>query len=377
MPRGKAAFLWGARKTGKSTFLSHEYPESLRVDLLLSDTFYDLLRTPSLLREQLILSAERGTLTQPVIIDEVQKIPALLDEVHWLIENKKISFILCGSSARKLKRGHANLLGGRAWRFVMHPFVSAEIGDFDLLRALNHGLIPDHYHENDYRRSQKGYVVDYLREEIMAEGLTRNIAAFSRFTDVLGFCTGEMINYSNIARDCGVDSKTIREYFQIVADTNLGFFVEPFTKRRKRNIISSTPKFYLFDTGIANFLSRQTIEEEKGPQFGRSFEHFIFTELIAYNDYKECDKTIRYWRTVQGQEVDFVIDDAEAIIEVKGASRVDAADLRHLHSFTNEYKPRKAIVVSNELKPRKSGEIQLYPWRLFLEMLWRGEIFDA
>jgi len=377
LPRGKSAFLWGARRTGKSTFLGRSFPGSLRIDLLQSDVYYEYLRRPATLREHLAAGHTTAQPQQSIIIDEIQKVPLLLDEVHWLIENRALSFILCGSSARKLKRGHANLLGGRAWRFVMHPLVSSEIPGFDLLRALNHGLLPDHYLEDDPLRSMKGYVVGYLREEIAEEGLTRNIAAFAGFTDTLGFCTGELINFSNIARDCGVDSKTVREYFQILMDTNLGYLVEPYARRNDRATINRTPKFYLFDPGLANFLARRTIREERGPEFGRSLEHLMFTELAAYNDYHECNMPIRYWRTSQGQEVDFVIGDAHATIEVKGSARVDSNDLRHLATFSGLHRPRLSIVVSNESRPRKSGDILIMPWREFLTMLWAGEVFGG
>jgi predicted AAA+ superfamily ATPase len=326
------------------------------------------------LREQILAMLDRSQVVQPVILDEVQKVPQLLDEVHWLIENCGISFILCGSSARKLKTGHANLLGGRAWRFSMYPLVSAEVPDFDLLRACNHGCIPDHYIEENPRRSLKGYIMDYIKQEIMAEGLARNIPAFSRFTDILGFATGEPINFSNIARDCGVDSKTVREYFQIIFDTNLGYFLEPFVSRHKRNVITRIPKFYLFDTGISNFLAHRTIAADKGPEFGRSLEHIIFLELTAYINYRETDSRLHYWRTSQGQEVDFIIDDGSVAVEVKSSRSVDPSDLRHIHTFVETYKPAKAYVVSNEPSIRKSGDILIVPWKEFLQMLWAGEI---
>lgn len=181
----------------------------------------------------------------PVIIDEVQKVPQVLDEVHWLIENSAINFILCGSSARKLKRGQANLLGGRAWRFELFPLVSEEIENLNLLAALNSGLIPSHYQQSSYKRSLKGYVQDYLKEEVFNEGLTRNVPAFSRFFEAMGYSHGQLVNYANIARECGVSSKTVKEYYQILVDTLLGTFVLPFKKRQERQVISKTPKFYL------------------------------------------------------------------------------------------------------------------------------------
>src|SRR4030042_4271202 len=192
LPQGRSAFLWGPRKTGKTTYLKHEYPESLVYDFLQTDLFLEFTKRPELIREQL-LAKEEHLLRYPVILDEVQKIPQILDEVHWLIENKALSFIMSGSSARKLKRGKANLLGGRAWRYELFPLVTAEIQDWDLLNVLNRGLIPDHYLKEDYRKSLQAYTQDYLREEIFAEGLTRNIPAFSRFFDAIGYTHGELI----------------------------------------------------------------------------------------------------------------------------------------------------------------------------------------
>ncbi|MBN1424902.1 ATP-binding protein [Candidatus Fermentibacteria bacterium] len=221
LPARQSAFLWGPRKVGKSTFLQSQFPESLRYDFLKSDTYFELSSRPWALREQLAAQPE-ALLDRPIILDEVQKVPALLDEVQWLIENRGLRFILCGSSARKLKRGKANLLGGRAWRFEMFPLVFPEIRDFDLLRALTRGLIPSHYLQENHRRSLRAYVLDYLKEEVAAEGLTRNIPAFSRFFDAMAYSHGQLTNYSNIARECGVDSKTVREYYQTLIDTLMG-----------------------------------------------------------------------------------------------------------------------------------------------------------
>ena len=219
LPKGQSAFLWGPRKTGKTTYLRATFPNSRVYDLLQTDLFLEFVKRPFLLREQL-LAASPKQLKEPVIIDEVQKVPQLLDEIHWLIENKGLRFILCGSSARKLKRGKANLLGGRAWRYEMHPLVSAEVADLNLLQALNRGMLPRHYMQEEYHKSLQAYVRDYLKEEVFDEGLSRNIPAFSRFFEAMGFSHGELTNYANIARDCGVDAKTVKEYYQILGDTN-------------------------------------------------------------------------------------------------------------------------------------------------------------
>lgn len=375
LPQRQSAFLWGPRKTGKSTFLRDTFPRSLIYDFLKTDLALEFAKRPSLLREQLLVK-DAAVLEHPVILDEIQKVPQVLDEVHWLIENKGLRFILCGSSARKLRRGKSNLLGGRAWRFEMFPLVSAELERIDLIRALTRGLIPDHYLRDDYQNSLRGYVQDYLKEEVFAEGLTRNIPAFARFFDAVGYSHGQMTNFSNIARDCGVDAKTVKEYYQILADTLLGRMVEPFRKKRSRQIITKAPKFYLFDVGIAGAIIKRTIPEERGESFGRAFEHFIFTEIAAHSSYSGLNYGIHYWRTKSGFEVDFVLGEGEVAVEVKGQSLVDNRDLRPLSAFCDEHSPRAALVVSLEREERAVGGMHVLPWRMFLERLWAGKIIS-
>ena len=303
--------------------------------------------------------------------------PPLLDEVHRMIEGDGLSFVLCGSSARKVKRGRANLLGGRAWGFRLHPLTWREIPEFDLLRALDRGLIPQHYDTAQHRRALSGYVDDYLKEEVFDEGLTRNVAAFSRFFEALSFCHGELLNYSNVARDCGVDSKTVREYFQILVDTLLGVFVEPFTgRRRSRAVIVRAPKFYLFDVGVAGYLSGRRIERAAGPDFGRALEHFVLMELLAYRSYRECDFAVRFWRTRSGLECDFVLGrEGEVAIEVKGSASPGPGDLRAMRAYVEEHHPRLAAVVCTANAPRRTPDgILVLPWEEFLERLWAGAI---
>ncbi len=376
LPAGQSAFLWGARKVGKTTYLNARYPDSRRFDFLRTELHMEVLARPHVLREQLI-AARKAIGDRPVILDEIQKVPALLDEVHWLIENERIGFILCGSSARKLKHGQANLLGGRAWRFEMAPLVSAELENLDLLRALNQGLIPSHYLSNDWRRNLRSYVNDYLKQEILDEGLTRNVPAFSRFLDAVGYSHGELINYANIARDSGVDARTIREYYQILVDTLFGRFVEPYSRRSSRQVIIRAPKFYLFDVGVAGAITKRSLTEPRGEQFGRAFEHFILMELAAHSAYTELDYRIRFWRTKSGQEVDFVLGDGEVAIEVKGSNRIDRNDLKGLNAFAGDHKPKHSIVVCTESQPRLTDDgIRILPWSNFLEQLWAGEIIN-
>ena len=375
LPQKQSAFLWGPRKTGKTTYLKKHFPDSLIFDFLKTDFFIEVSKNPALLRER-ILAKDKNALKHPIILDEVQKVPQVLDEVHWLIENKGLRFILCGSSARKLRRGHVNLLGGRAWHYEMFPLVTAELKNINLLHALNHGMVPTHYLQDDQecKKSLKAYMQDYLKEEVFAEGLTRNIPAFSRFFDAFGYSHGELTNYSNIARDCGVDSKTVKEYYQILIDTLLAVRIDPFKKRQSRKIITKAPKYYLFDVGVANYLRKQHLEEERGEEFGRAFEHFLLMEILAYRSYSGQDFTINFWRTKTGLEIDFILARGEIAIEIKGANRIDKRDLNALVAFAEEYSPKRNFLVCNEKEKRLHGKIEILPWSNFLQELWAGNV---
>jgi len=373
LPAKQSAFLWGPRKTGKTTYLKERFPRSLVYDFLDTRLFLEFSKRPFLLREQL-LEVERSKLENPVILDEVQKVPQILDEVQSLIVSKGIRFILCGSSARKLRRGQANLLGGRAWRYHMHPLVSPEVADCKLLKILNGGMLPDHFLQEDPRKSLQAYVQDYLKEEVFEEGLTRNVPAFSRFFDAAAYSHGELLNYSNIARDCGVDSKTVREYFQILADTFLGYLIEPFKKKQSRQVIGKAPKFYFFDVGVAGTVTKRSVVEERGSDFGKAFEHFILTEILAFRSYRGFDFGLNFWRTKSGLEVDFVLGDGEIAIEVKGSPLVDVRELKAMKVFREEVKVKQALMVCNEKSRRLSDGIRLLPWRIFLDKLWEGKI---
>lgn len=365
----ESCFLWGARQTGKSTLLKAAFPNSPYYDLLLSEEFVRLNRHPEVLREELLAKPFKG----PVIIDEVQKIPQLLDEIQWLIVNKNISFILCGSSARKLKRGGGNLLGGRALKYELYPFTSKEIIDFDLLRALNHGLLPRHYLAENPKKMCQAYVDNYLTEEISAEALTRNLQAFSRFLEIAAFSNGEIVNYTNIAAETGVSSVTVKEYFSILQDTLIAYFVPSYKKRPKRRVINA-PKFYFFDVGIANFLLKREGIVPQSENFGRALEHFVLQELIARSHYSGKDYKISYWRSTSGFEVDFILGDHEIAIEVKGSLEVQKRHLRGLQAFNEEYHPKRSIVVSLDKKPRLVSKIEIIPIHDFLKELWDGKI---
>jgi len=379
LPPKQSAFLWGARQTGKSTYLLSHYPNSVFYDLLETDQMLKLTKAPHLLREE-ILALDKQKLAWPIIIDEIQKVPELLNEVHWLIEKENAQFILCSSSARKLKLEASNLLGGRASQYHFYPLVFAEITDFDLLKALQHGLVPKHYlATTEYLIEYlQAYVDVYLTEEIRNEGLVRNLAGFARFLDVAGLCNGEMINFTNIARDCGVERTTVHGFYQILIDTLLGYYIYPYHKKVKRDLIMAMPKFYLFDVGIANYLARQTINELKGHGAGKSFEHYILMELTAFLHINRKRIDICYWRTKTGLEVDFILGDAMVALEVKISKQVHQQELTGLIAFGEEHPESKLIVVSQDPKPRqleinKQSKITILPWKYFLEKLWAGD----
>lgn len=373
LPERQSAFLWGPRKTGKTTFLAARFPDSAVFDLLDTDLFLDLSKRPARFRE-MVLALPDQQRRRPIIVDEAQKVPGIFDEVHRLIEGGGLQFVLCGSSARKLVRGGANLLGGRAWRFEMHPLVTAEVGEWKLLDLLERGLVPSHYLGPEPERSLAAYCRDYLREEVFAEGLTRNVPAFSRFFDAMAYSHGELVNYSNIARECGVDSKTVKEYFQILVDTLLGRMVPPYKKRQERQVIAKASKFYLFDVGVAGAVVKRRLGAERGEQFGRALEHLVLMELAAHSAYSGLGYDISFWRTKSGLEVDFVLGPGEVAIAVKGTGQVDNRDLRALGAFAEQHAPRRAIAVCNEKRPRVVGGIHVLPCAEFFGQLWAGDV---
>jgi len=367
----ESTFLWGARQTGKSTLLKSLFPDSTYFDLLLYDVYERLQKNPSLMRETILASGYKS----PVIIDEIQRIPALLNEIHWLMANKKIQFILSGSSPRKIVRAGANLLGGRALRSELYPLVYKEIPDFDLTRALNHGLLPKHYLTGNPASLISAYIGSYLQDEIVAEARIRNIQTFSKFLEAAAFSNGEIVNYSNIAADCGVSAPTIKEYFHILEDTMIGRFLPSYRKKPKRRVIQS-PKFYMFDIAIANYLLKRGAIESGSELFGRTFEHFIYHELYAHSRYSGLQYDISYWRTASQIEIDFVLGENEVGIEVKGSQQITSRHLKGLKSFAEEYRVKKLILVSTDPLARQVGNISLMPWKLFLDKLWGGEIIS-
>jgi predicted AAA+ superfamily ATPase len=296
-----------------------------------------------------------------------------MDEIHWLIENRGFRFIMSGSSARKFKRGNVNLLGGRAWRFELYPLVTKELKAFNLEKALISGLLPSHYFSSDSEMDLKAYVHDYLKEEIQAEALTRNLPAFSRFLRSAAITNGTLLNYSNAARECGVSVKTIREYYQILEDTLIGRQLLPWKKARKRRLIE-TAKFFFFDTGIVSALLNYKVLTPGTTEYGRAFEHFLLQECWAYRHYSRADFPITFWRTASGAEVDLILGDADVALEIK-SSESAGERTKGLHLFHEEHRCKKSFIVSRDPLPRKlSSRISVLPWQFFCKMLWGGEI---
>lgn len=364
-----SVFLWGARQVGKSTLVKKLFPDAKVYDLLKSDEYSRLLRKPQLLREELVSYDE----TKIVIIDEIQKIPSLLDEVHWLIVNRGIRFILCGSSARKLKRVGTNLLGGRALPVMLFPFVSAEISDFNLFRAINNGMIPRHYMVQNPQKRLEAYIGVYLKEEIQEEAVVRQLSSFNRFLDVAAQCDGEMINYTNIAQDCGVSATTIKEYFNILEQTLIGYMIPAFTSSKKRRAIT-TKKFYYFDVGVVNYLLNRSNLQPGSIDFGHAFEHFMIQEIVAYLSYYEKREKLSYWRTANGYEVDAIIGDARVAIEFKSSEEVQSKHTKGLKAFEEDFPDARKIIVSLDCNKRILNGIEVIPALKFLQMLWNGYI---
>lgn len=358
-------FLFGARQTGKSTLLHQKFPDAVYVDLLDTSIKGRFRRRPALLYEML-RDKDNGTL---VIIDEVPEVPELLDEVHRLMSEKALVFILCGSSARKLKRRGYNTLGGRAYPVYLFPFVSAEIPDFDLQHAVSYGMLPPHYLAKNPQHRLSAYIDVYLKEEIKEEALVRNLNAFQRFLEVAALTDGEIVNLNNIAQDCGVSANTVAGYFDILEDTLLGFRVPAYTKVAKRRLVQA-PRFYYFDVGVANHLLHRRELVRGTAEYGHSFEHLVIQELRAYLAYRESSERLSYWRTYTGVEVDAVIGDARVAIEIKSVEEVLPRHLKGLKSFADDNTDSRLIMVSLDPVNRRMGNVECTYVLDFFKMLW-------
>lgn len=364
----KSYFLFGPRGVGKSFWIRQSLPEVPKIDLLNTAYFLKLSSNPHSL-ESFIPSGAKM-----VVIDEFQKIPQLLDEVHRLIEERGIHFLLTGSSTRKLKRENANLLGGRARTQYFHPLISCEIEDFDLFKYLRNGGLPTIYESDEPHEDLMAYIDSFLREEIMMEAQVRNLPQFTRFLKTAAMCNGELVNFSRVGSDAEVPSSTVREYFYLLQDTLMGFLIEPWRDSQQRKAIQ-TSKFYFFDVGIARALSGLSPIEIKTDALGRAFEHWIAIELKAYLEIQRITKPLNFWRTVQQDEVDFVIPD-DLALEVKASEKVREKMLRGLKKIKQEKKFKHHILVSLDPLPQEIDGIRCMDWRQFLKLLWEHQLIS-
>lgn len=365
----EAMFLFGGRQVGKSTLLKERFPKAVYIDLLNSELRNRFRQSPVLFREELARLSP-GTL---VIVDEIQKVPDLLDEVHWLMVNKGLWFILSGSNARKLKKKGANNLGGRAIPETLFPLVSAEIPDFDLERAVQNGMIPRHYMVANARNRIKSYIELYVKEEILEEAAVQKVDDFVRFLEVAAISDGEMLNYENVASDCGVSANTVKSYYKILCETLLGFEVPAYRKVVKRKLTKAS-RFYFFDVGITNYLTGRYHLAPKTPEYGHAFEHLILQEIVAYLGYKDCEEKLTYWHTYDNIEVDAIIGDARVAIEIKSTEMVQTVHTKGLAEFAKEHPNARQILVSRDRISRRSGDVDVYYATDFLQALWKGEI---
>lgn len=375
-------FMWGPRQTGKSTLLKKTYPKSLYINLLNTQIYFKYISEPWLLREEILLALKNKKIdsSDPIIIDEIQKIPILLNEVHLMIEEHNLKFVLCGSSARKVKFGQANLLGGRAMKYELYGFNAYELQKrFDLIKMLNNGYLPKHYlsEYQEAKELQNFYLSEYLKEEIAAEALVRNLPVFSEFLRVSAFSDAEIVSYSNIARECGVSSNTIKEYFHILEDTLLGSFLPAYTFRPKRKVIQS-PKFYYSDIGLVNILLKRNFIEPKSELFGKAFENWVYHELRTYNLYKKNFWDLSYWKLANSSaEVDFVINKMDCAIEAKATNKIKKDELHGLRELIKDQPcVKKRVVVSLVDTSRLTEDgIEILNYKDFVRQLWAGEIF--
>lgn len=367
----KSFFLLGPRATGKTSLIRHQLPQNiLRIDLLRSDVFLRLNNRPWELEE--IINAHPSP-SPIVVIDEIQKNPMLLNEVHRLIEEKKIKFLLTGSSARKLKQANVNLLGGRAWEARLFPLTRQEIPNFSLEQYLTFGGLPTVYLSENPHEELIAYVDIYLKEEIQAEALVRKIQSFSQFLKVAALTNGNMLNFNSLSSDTGIPASTLREYYLILQDTLLGFLLPAWTKSVKRKAMS-TAKFYFFDVGVAHQLAETLVIDPNSDLYGRAFEHFIAMELRAYLSYYRKNLPLSYWASKNGQEVDFIVGDQIAI-EVKTTKSISSKHLKGLLALQEENICKQYFLISFDKINRSSQGIEIIYWEDFLNHVWQQNYF--
>lgn len=345
--------------------IRRQFPHAKYYNLHETDTFLKFNQAPHRLRQELTGKDKL------VIMDEIQKLPLLLDEIQVMIDDRQMRFLLTGSSARSLKRKGLNLLGGRARIKRLHPLCFRELGqEFDLVTALDRGLLPSLYFSDSPYEDLQAYVGTYLKEEVAAEAIVRNLPAFSRFLTVAALCNGQLLNYSKIASDAQVPKSTVQEYFHILRDTLLGDDLPAWRRTEKRKPLT-TAKFYFFDIGIVRHLQKRRQLQEGSPEFGEAFEGYLHHELKTYCDYTGVPE-LAYWRSTSDFEVDFILNDRTAI-EVKAKANVSDRDLRGLRALQEERLLKRYIVVSQETTPRRVAGIEILHWQDFLDRLWEGE----
>jgi predicted AAA+ superfamily ATPase len=360
----KSHFLLGPRQTGKTFLLRQTLPNARVYDLLDTSTYLALSQNPGRIAEELTPR------DRVVVIDEIQRLPELLNEVHRIIENTGVRFLLTGSSARKLRRGGVNLLGGRARMKYLHPLTYGELGDrFELGRAVERGLLPSIYFSDDPEADLKSYAGLYLQQEIVAEGATRNIPGFSRFLKVASLCNGTIVNFTGVANDAQVPRTTVYEYFDILKDTLILQELPAWRKSSKRKPLVSS-KYYFFDVGLVGTLQGRPFRTGT-PEFGEAFETYLMHELVSYRDYISGE-SLSYWRSASGFEVDFIIGDHTAVA-LKAKKTVAPQDLRSLRALRDEGRLKRLICVALEPKRRTLDGLTILPYRDFLEALWGGE----
>ena len=360
----KSHFLFGPRQTGKTSLIRHSLKGVRSYDLLDTSVYLALSQNPGR------ISQELDPRDEIVVVDEIQRLPVLLNEIHRLIEERGIRFLLTGSSARKLRRGGVNLLGGRARTKYMHPLTYRELGNqFDLLKAIDRGLLPSIYLSDDPRADLQAYTGSYLQQEIVAEGITRNIPAFSRFLKVAALCNGTVVNFTNVSNDAQVPRTTVYEYFEILKDTLLLHELPAWRKSKKRKPLASS-KYYFFDVGVVATLQGREFRPGT-PEFGEAFETYLMHELVSYSDYVSGEP-LSYWRSTSGFEVDFILGDHTAI-EVKAKENLSTHDLKPLRALAEEKKLKRYLCVSLEPRRRNLENLTILPFREFLEALWSRE----
>ena len=366
----KSFFLFGPRQVGKSYLVQQQLKDlALTINLLDSELNYRLQREPSYLKA---LVNGRTKQQKYVVIDEVQKIPELLNLVHLFIEEQKIHFLLTGSSFRKLKRKNVNLLAGRAWNAELFPLVYVETPCFSLKKRLLYGSLPYVYLSSEPWEELKSYVSNYLIREVQTEGLARNLPHFHSFLKGSALSNTQILNFSKIGSDYGLSVSSVRDYYQLLQDLLLGFMVQPWKKSHKRKAISKS-KFYFFDIGLVHALCGTQVLNEHSNLYGRSFEHFIACEIKAYLSYFRKDESLCFWQSTYGHEVDFIIGDQSAV-EVKSAKRVSRTHLKTLQILSEEQTFKNRILVSRDEIPANFDGITVLPWELFLKKLWNHEI---